>query len=77
MGLILVHKEENTMIDYKKMYAILCTAASEAIDILPNSTENLKARIELETALRKTEEMYISQSEYPAHLEKQMNTNRS
>ena len=50
MGLILVHKEENTMIDYKKMYAILCTAASEAIDILPNNTENLKARIELESA---------------------------
>lgn len=66
MGLILVHKEENTMVDYKKMYAILCAAASEAIDLLLKNTESLEARIKLETALQKTEEMYILQSEYPA-----------
>ena len=53
------------MVDYKKMYAILCAAASEAIDLLPKNTESLEARIKLEAALQKTEEMYILQSEYP------------
>ena len=45
---------------YKKMYAIVCGAASDAIDLLsaPNST--LQANLLLEQALLSAEELYLS-----------------
>ena len=51
------------MPDYKKMYALLCSAASEALDELPDTAENTKGRNTLQTALLAAEEMYISGEE--------------
>lgn len=51
------------MVNYKKMYAILCAAASEALDALPDTAENAKGRALLQEALLRAEEMYISQAE--------------
>ncbi len=48
------------MPDYKKMYAILCAAASEALDKLPETAENAAGRETLQQALDKAEELYIS-----------------
>ena len=45
---------------YKKMYAILCGAISDALDVLPYLSENLEARFLLEKALQETEDLYIS-----------------
>lgn len=46
---------------YQKMYAILCVAASEAIDVLQEGKDNsLAARI-LQNALWEAEELYISE----------------
>ena len=42
---------------YQKMYAILCGAISDVLDILP--PENLHARVLLEDAMRRAEELYI------------------
>ena len=44
---------------YKRMYAILCAAASEAIDALPYLPETLYARCLLEKALLEAEDVYI------------------
>ena len=52
--------EVSTMPDYKKMYAILCAAASEALDKLPETAENAAGRETLQQALDKAEELYIS-----------------
>ena len=43
------------MPDYQKMYALLCRAASEALDVLPRSPENAPARLWL-----RAEELYIA-----------------
>ena len=48
------------MPDYKKMYALLCAAASEALDLLPETEENQAGRNVLQVALLEAEEMYIS-----------------
>ena len=48
------------MIDYRKMYYILCRAAAEALDKLPETEENRKAREILSAALLEAEEIYIS-----------------
>ena len=48
------------MVDYKKMYAVLCAAASDALDALPDTAENAVGRDILQTALLKAEEMYVS-----------------
>ena len=48
------------MPDYKKMYALLCAAASEALDLLPETEETRPGRDALQTALLEAEEMYIS-----------------
>lgn len=46
---------------YQKMYAILCVATSEAIDVLQEGKDNsLAARI-LQNALWEAEELYISE----------------
>ena len=50
------------MADYAKMYYILCKAASEALDRLPDIEENREARKLLTEALLEAEEVYISAS---------------
>lgn len=51
------------MADYKKMYALLCAAASEALDKLPDSPENKAGRAILQQALYAAEELYITTGE--------------
>ena len=51
------------MPDYKKMYAVLCAAASDALDALPETAENAAGREILRAALEKAEEQYISAEE--------------
>ena len=51
------------MVDYAKMYYILCAAASEALDALPETPENEAARALLQTALNEAEELYIDSTE--------------
>ena len=48
------------MPDYKKMYALMCSAASEALDLLPETEETRPGRDMLQAALLQAEEMYIS-----------------
>lgn len=48
---------------YKKMYAILCGAASEAIDILQETQDPEGAAALLKKALWDAEELYISGEE--------------
>ena len=48
------------MADYQKMYYILCSAASKALDALPDSAA---AREVLEAALAAAEEVYIETSD--------------
>lgn len=50
------------MPDYKKMYALLCSAASSALDLLPQTPENTVGRRVLQAALLETEEIYIRQT---------------
>ena len=47
------------MVNYEKLYAALCGAASEALDLLPDTPETAAARHCLEGALEETEETYI------------------
>ncbi len=47
------------MADYRKMYAILCAAGSEALDLLPATAENRAGREKLQKALYEAEEVYI------------------
>lgn len=51
------------MVDYQKMYYILCWAASDALDVLPDTEENQAARALIQEALWEAEEVYISASE--------------
>lgn len=46
------------MVDYRKMYYILCSAASKAIDLPP-----LEAKQILQQALEESEEVYIQTCE--------------
>ena len=48
------------MPDYEKMYALVCGAASDALDLLPETAENQPGREVLRTALFQAEELYIS-----------------
>ena len=48
------------MPDYQKLYALLCCAASEALDVLPHSPENTPARLWLQIALLRAEELDIA-----------------
>lgn len=48
------------MPDYQKMYAILCGKISDALDMLPPTTENLPAIRLLECALGTTEDIYLA-----------------
>lgn len=47
--------------NYRKMYAVLCVAASKALDELPKNPETLNGRKTLQDALEKAEEMYIQE----------------
>ena len=51
------------MPDYAKMYRLMVTAASEALDALPDTGETKTGRDILQTALYKAEEMYIAAAE--------------
>ena len=44
---------------YSKMYAILCSAASAALDALPDNAENKQGRDILQFALYEAEEVYL------------------
>ena len=48
------------MPDYKTMYHILCAAASEALDKLPDEPANAAGRDVLQKALYEAEELYLS-----------------
>ena len=48
---------------YKKMYAILCGAASDAIDLLSSADGILQAKVTLEQALQSAEDLYLTQAE--------------
>lgn len=54
------------MADYAKMYYILCAAASEALDLLPQTPENEAAAQLLQAALEKAEEVYLDTAEEEA-----------
>ena len=47
------------MVDYQKMYAIVCAAASDVIDLLPNMPETAPAKAKLQAALAAAEEIYL------------------
>ena len=51
------------MADYQKMNAILCAAASEAIDALPERPNTEAARRILQDALFRAEELYLLQTD--------------
>ena len=48
---------------YKKMYAIVCSGASDAVDLLSTPGGILQAKTLLEKALLSAEELYLSASE--------------
>lgn len=48
------------MPDYKTMYHILCAAASEALDELPDEPANAAGRDILQNALNEAEDIYIN-----------------
>lgn len=50
------------MPDYPKMYAILCAAASDAIDLIEAGSPASAAE-KLQAALLKAEELYIGEGE--------------
>lgn len=51
------------MADYQKMYYILCSAASKAMDTLPENPENSAGLFILKEALEAAEECYIETDE--------------
>ncbi len=54
---------EGAKMDYRKMYHILCQAASDALDQLPETPENAAGRSLLQKALLEAEEVYLSANE--------------
>ncbi len=48
------------IICYQRMYAKLCAAASDAIDLLSSEDGTIKAKLLLEKALLEAEELYVS-----------------
>lgn len=53
------------MADYQRMYAVVCAAASDALDLLPENGETAAARAVLQKALLEAEELYISAPDMP------------
>ena len=54
------------MADYRHMYAILCAAASEALDRLPDTPETAEGRALLQRALFAAEEAYMESADAEA-----------
>ncbi len=54
---------------YKKMYAILCAVASDAIDLLAKEGGRAQASLLLEKALLEAEEIYIGWDEITCPLD--------
>ena len=50
------------MADYPKMYAILCAAASEAVDLIEREQAPVRAALLLRKALLQAEDLYIEGS---------------
>ena len=50
---------------YQKMYATLCGAASDAIDLLSTPNGTLQAKLTLTLALQQAEELYLNHSGTP------------
>ena len=48
---------------YRKLYAILCGAASDPIDLLATPNGILQAKLLLENALQTAEDLYINASD--------------
>ena len=48
---------------YQKMYAIVCGAASDAIDLLHSGENILQAQMLLKNALLQAEELYVNAGE--------------
>ena len=48
------------IMDYRKMYYILCRAISESLDLLPETVDNACGRALLQKALLEAEEVYLS-----------------
>lgn len=48
---------------YQKMYALLCGAASDAVDLLEKSENSLQAKYLLEQALLNAEQLYVTWEE--------------
>lgn len=48
---------------YQKMYAIVCSAASDAVELLASSDAAMQARNRLQQALLSAEELYLSSVE--------------
>lgn len=51
------------MVDYREMYLTLARGIREASELLPAGEENRAAAERLTTALRKAEELYLSQDD--------------
>lgn len=51
------------MIDYSKLYAILCGAISDALNTLPPLPENAQGIYILQSAILDTENRYIESSD--------------
>ena len=51
------------MVDYKKMYHVMCAAASKAVDLMPDIPANNMARMALLEALNEAEDIYIDNEE--------------
>ena len=47
------------MLDYAKLYAIMCGAVSDALNVMPRTLENYSARRALERAIESAEEYDI------------------
>ena len=60
---VYLHLEEDIMADYPKMYAILCAAASDAVDLIEREHAPDRAALLLREALLKAEELYIEGGE--------------
>ena len=56
------------MQEIKKAYAILCGAASDALDALPELPENVRGRWILENALSKTEQLICDDDKDEQHV---------
>ena len=62
VGIITILKEVSDVSDYAKMYAVLCGAASDAVDCL-RAGKTEQAEQLLLSALQRAEEIYLAEGE--------------